>query len=118
MTFADQITAIDSCVAYHNGPNYTVEVDLSWMARPRCGSRTTCASASFSLCLPAPSPSLVHMPVMGLARPDSIAPPSSRPHTHSSQALQDKLEELPQVDRAFVHVDHETSHKPEHRKTK
>lgn len=28
MTFADQITAIDSCVAYHNGPNYTVEVDL------------------------------------------------------------------------------------------
>ncbi|GAA5877806.1 hypothetical protein JCM8547_002689 [Rhodosporidiobolus lusitaniae] len=35
-----------------------------------------------------------------------------------SQALQDKLEELPQVDRAFVHVDHETSHKPEHRKTK
>ncbi|BGP20697.1 hypothetical protein JCM10213v2_008860 [Rhodosporidiobolus nylandii] len=35
-----------------------------------------------------------------------------------SQALQDKLEELPQVTRAFVHVDHETSHKPEHRKTK
>ncbi|GAA5837742.1 hypothetical protein JCM11251_002311 [Rhodosporidiobolus azoricus] len=35
-----------------------------------------------------------------------------------SQALQDKLEELPQVDRAYVHVDHEVSHKPEHRKTK
>ncbi|GAA5884236.1 hypothetical protein JCM6882_002190 [Rhodosporidiobolus microsporus] len=35
-----------------------------------------------------------------------------------SQALQDKLEELPQVDRAYVHVDHEVSHKPEHRKLK
>jgi divalent metal cation (Fe/Co/Zn/Cd) transporter len=35
-----------------------------------------------------------------------------------SQALQDKLEELPSVERAHVHVDHETSHKPEHRKTK
>lgn len=29
-----------------------------------------------------------------------------------SQLLQDKLEDLPQVGRAFVHVDHETSHKP------
>ncbi|TNY18740.1 hypothetical protein DMC30DRAFT_335861, partial [Rhodotorula diobovata] len=75
MTFADQITAIDSCVAYHNGPNYTVEVDL----------------------------------VMDGETPLRVA--------HDvSQALQDKLEELPQVDRAFVHVDHETSHKPEHRK--
>ncbi|GAA6030145.1 hypothetical protein JCM8097_009284 [Rhodosporidiobolus ruineniae] len=35
-----------------------------------------------------------------------------------SQALQDKLEELPQVGRAFVHVDYETSHKPEHVKRK
>lgn len=34
-----------------------------------------------------------------------------------SQALQDKLEEMPNVGRAFVHVDHEVSHKPEHRKT-
>ncbi|KAM0750563.1 CDF-like metal transporter [Meredithblackwellia eburnea MCA 4105] len=31
-----------------------------------------------------------------------------------SQALQDKIEALPQVERAFVHVDHEVSHKPEH----
>jgi divalent metal cation (Fe/Co/Zn/Cd) transporter len=29
-----------------------------------------------------------------------------------AQALQDKLEELPRVERAFVHIDHETSHKP------
>jgi len=33
-----------------------------------------------------------------------------------SQVLQDKLEILPGVERAFVHVDHETSHTPEHRK--
>ncbi|KAJ6509002.1 cation efflux family-domain-containing protein [Mycena sanguinolenta] len=35
-----------------------------------------------------------------------------------SQALQDKIEQLPNVGRAFVHVDHEISHKPEHRKIK
>ncbi|KAK7048202.1 cation diffusion facilitator [Favolaschia claudopus] len=35
-----------------------------------------------------------------------------------SQALQDKIEQLPNVGRAFVHVDHEISHKPEHRKLK
>ncbi|KIM31755.1 hypothetical protein M408DRAFT_327197 [Serendipita vermifera MAFF 305830] len=33
-----------------------------------------------------------------------------------SQQLQDKLELLPGVARAFVHVDHETTHKPEHRR--
>ncbi|KAF8559898.1 CDF manganese transporter [Imleria badia] len=33
-----------------------------------------------------------------------------------SQQLQDKLEDLPNVERAFVHVDHETTHPPEHRK--
>ncbi|XP_006454288.1 hypothetical protein AGABI2DRAFT_197200 [Agaricus bisporus var. bisporus H97] len=35
-----------------------------------------------------------------------------------SQQLQDKIEVLPNVERAFVHVDHETSHTPEHRKSK
>ena len=29
-----------------------------------------------------------------------------------SQQLQDKLEELPDVERAFVHVDYETTHAP------
>lgn len=29
-----------------------------------------------------------------------------------SQQLQDKIEVLPGVDRAFVHVDHETTHAP------
>ncbi|KAK0444064.1 CDF-like metal transporter [Armillaria borealis] len=33
-----------------------------------------------------------------------------------SQDLQDGLETLPMVERAFVHVDHEVLHKPEHRK--
>ncbi|KAJ7610841.1 CDF-like metal transporter [Roridomyces roridus] len=35
-----------------------------------------------------------------------------------SQALQDRLENLPNVERAFVHVDYETTHTPEHRKLK
>jgi len=33
-----------------------------------------------------------------------------------SQQLQDKIEDLPNVERAFVHVDHEWTHAPEHRK--
>ena len=34
------------------------------------------------------------------------------------ESLQVKLELLPEVERAFVHLDYETSHVPEHRKTK
>ncbi|WVQ66958.1 uncharacterized protein L199_005149 [Kwoniella botswanensis] len=33
-----------------------------------------------------------------------------------AQDLQDQIERLKQVDRCFVHVDHEVDHKPEHRK--
>ncbi|KAJ7024427.1 CDF-like metal transporter [Mycena alexandri] len=33
-----------------------------------------------------------------------------------SQSLQEKIEVLPNVERAFVHVDYETTHTPEHRK--
>ncbi|KAK0494063.1 CDF-like metal transporter [Armillaria luteobubalina] len=46
-----------------------------------------------------------------------IVMPSDTPLWKShdlSQDLQDKLETLPMVERAFVHVDHEVSHKPEH----
>lgn len=35
-----------------------------------------------------------------------------------SQQLQDKIELLPGVARAFVHVDHETTHSPEHGRPK
>ena len=34
------------------------------------------------------------------------------------EALQFKLESMEQVERAFVHLDFETSHRPEHWKTK
>ncbi|KAK7040157.1 hypothetical protein VNI00_009963 [Paramarasmius palmivorus] len=34
-----------------------------------------------------------------------------------SQKLQDQIEELPNVERAFVHVDYESTHSPEHRKS-
>ncbi|GLT73014.1 hypothetical protein SLA2020_449040 [Shorea laevis] len=30
------------------------------------------------------------------------------------ESLQDKLEQLPEVERAFVHIDFDTTHKPEH----
>jgi len=30
------------------------------------------------------------------------------------ETLQDKLEKLPEVERAFVHLDYECEHKPEH----
>ncbi|KAE8238348.1 hypothetical protein A4X06_0g8837 [Tilletia controversa] len=33
-----------------------------------------------------------------------------------SQDLQDRIEDLLMVERAFIHVDHETDHRPEHRK--
>ncbi|WVO21267.1 uncharacterized protein IAS62_002574 [Cryptococcus decagattii] len=33
-----------------------------------------------------------------------------------AQDLQDQIEKLKDVDRCFVHVDHEISHEPEHRK--
>ncbi|KAJ3172231.1 hypothetical protein HDU88_007049 [Geranomyces variabilis] len=35
-----------------------------------------------------------------------------------AEALQNKLETLPNVERAFVHIDYETSHAPEHRKAR
>ncbi|KAI5291689.1 Photosystem II protein D1 [Ascosphaera acerosa] len=35
--------------------------------------------------------------------------------THDvAEDLQSKLESLPDVERAYVHVDYETTHKPEH----
>jgi len=33
------------------------------------------------------------------------------------EALQEKLESLPDIERAYVHLDHEYTHKPEHRKS-
>jgi divalent metal cation (Fe/Co/Zn/Cd) transporter len=34
-----------------------------------------------------------------------------------AEALQIKLERLPEIARAFVHIDFETSHMPEHKMT-
>ena len=42
-------------------------------------------------------------------------PDSSLQETHDvAEDLQFKLESLPDVERAYVHVDYETDHKPEH----
>ncbi|KAF8975423.1 hypothetical protein BGZ46_009139 [Entomortierella lignicola] len=48
-----------------------------------------------------------------------MAPDTPLIESHDiSEGLQIKLESLPNVERAFVHVDYETSHAPEHRKSK
>ncbi|GJJ72167.1 hypothetical protein EMPS_04524 [Entomortierella parvispora] len=48
-----------------------------------------------------------------------MAPETPLIESHDiSESLQIKLEALPNVERAFVHVDYETSHAPEHRKSK
>ncbi|KAF9432351.1 hypothetical protein BGZ76_010932 [Entomortierella beljakovae] len=48
-----------------------------------------------------------------------MAPDTPLIESHDiSESLQIKLEALPNVERAFVHVDYETSHAPEHRKSK
>lgn len=51
---------------------------------------------------------------------DIVLPPHMelRESHDISEELQIKLESLPGVERAFVHADYETSHKPEHQKTK
>jgi hypothetical protein len=44
-----------------------------------------------------------------------MAPEESLKATHDvAEELQMKLEDLPDVERAYVHVDYETTHKPEH----
>ncbi|CAO3637568.1 unnamed protein product [Cunninghamella blakesleeana] len=50
-----------------------------------------------------------------------IVLPAEMPLSEShdiGESLQMKLENLPNVERAYVHVDYETSHKPEHQKSK
>ncbi|KAG2219045.1 hypothetical protein INT45_008889 [Circinella minor] len=51
---------------------------------------------------------------------DIVLPPDTqlRDSHDIGESLQIKLESLPQVERAFVHVDYETSHRPEHQKSK
>ena len=46
---------------------------------------------------------------------DIVLPPDTqlRDSHDIGESLQIKLESLPQVERAFVHVDYETSHRPE-----
>jgi divalent metal cation (Fe/Co/Zn/Cd) transporter len=44
-----------------------------------------------------------------------VDPIMSVRHSHDvAEALQVKLESLPKVERAYVHIDYETTHKPEH----
>ncbi|KAF4982015.1 hypothetical protein FZEAL_2265 [Fusarium zealandicum] len=51
-----------------------------------------------------------------IAEVDIVMDPSqSLQESHDvAEALQSKLEDLPDVERAYVHIDYETTHKPEH----
>ncbi|KAL1934775.1 hypothetical protein VTP01DRAFT_6957 [Rhizomucor pusillus] len=51
---------------------------------------------------------------------DIVLPPEMplRDSHDIAESLQIKLESIPSVERAFVHADYETSHRPEHQKTK
>lgn len=89
MTFSEDIKNVDTVRVYHSGPDYVVEVDIVLV------SGGVVARLTFQ------------DPEMPLWKAHDIA-----------QDLQDQIEALPNVDRCFVHVDHEVSHKPEHRKTK
>lgn len=92
MTFADSIEKIDSCVAYHSGPNYIVEGERQTVSAP--GLRFLPFAKSHAKDF---SPCLIpfHVPVDIVMSGDT---PLWKAHD-LSQALQDKLEELPDVDR-------------------
>jgi divalent metal cation (Fe/Co/Zn/Cd) transporter len=46
---------------------------------------------------------------------DIVMDPGETSGLHDvAEELQTKLESLPNVERAYVHIDYETSHKPEH----
>lgn len=95
MTFAEDIEQIDSCVVYHSGP-----VRLS----PRL-LLDFCRSAQTRI-LSLPQDYVVEVDIVMKAET-----PLWKAHD-VSQALQDKLEEMPRVSRCHIHVDYETTHKP------
>ena len=92
VTFSDEIEKVDTVRAYHTGP-------VSCFNSP-------CYSSNHSQDL------FVEIDIVM-----SGDTPLFRAHDLSQQ-LQDKIELLPGVARAFVHVDHETTHRPEHRRVK
>ena len=82
------------------------------------------------LCVLIPSPAMTHSPMITgidtvrayhsgpriIVEVDVVMDPNeSLRATHDvAEELQTKIESLPDVERAYVHIDYETSHKPEH----
>ncbi|KAK0204380.1 hypothetical protein DFS33DRAFT_1452992 [Desarmillaria ectypa] len=91
LTFSDEIKQIDSCRAYHSGE--VCDNAYTYFGDPLLSKKF-----------------LVEVDIVM-----SSDTPLWKSHD-LSQDLQDKLETMPMVERAFVHVDHEVLHKPEHRK--
>jgi hypothetical protein len=88
MTFSADIDKIDTVRAYHSGPVCSFSRMIS------------------SLLIPTSQDYFVEVDIVM----DALTP-LWKAHDISQQ-LQDKLEDLPNVERAFVHVDHETTHAP------
>ncbi|KAK4699608.1 hypothetical protein P7C70_g6654, partial [Phenoliferia sp. Uapishka_3] len=99
LTFGDGIEQIDSCVVYHSGPDYVVEVDIVMAAETPLWKVSVQVRVELARS--------ADLPFFAISKAHDV-----------SQALQDKLEEMPRVSRCHVHVDYETTHKPEHRKTR
>lgn len=93
-TFAPEIEKLDTVRAYHVRPDQYIAWTLEGMA------------ANFTLSTQSGPDYFVEVDIVMDAET-----PLWKSHD-VSQALQDKLETLPGVARAFVHVDHETEHRP------
>jgi divalent metal cation (Fe/Co/Zn/Cd) transporter len=93
MTHSEHITQIDTVRAYHSGPVF-----------PSIQSTfTPLHTNDWEI-----QRIIVEVDIV-------MSPSSSLRTTHDvAEELQIKIESLPDVERAYVHVDYETSHKPEH----
>lgn len=109
LTHHRKILQVDTCTAYHAGNNLFVEVDVVMAPdTPLWESHDISEGLQVST-FRVPYPSKPCMVLSNTA--------ANRLFSRFF-LLQIKLESLPNVERAFVHVDYETSHAPEHRKMK
>lgn len=96
MTHSEHITQIDTVRAYHSGPVFLSSSPL--YPPPALFKPTNVLKQRI----------IVEVDIV-------MSPSTSLRMTHDvAEELQIKLESLPDVERAYVHVDYETSHKPEH----
>lgn len=100
LTFSNEIIMIDSCRAYHSGPVSVRSKKISYDRTYNYRGLIT--------------PLFFYGTQKYFVEIDIVMDPDTRlKKSHDlAQELQDKLEDLEDVDRAFVHVDYEIYHKP------